>query len=423
MTPDNTIAIRASGLSKAFKIYDRPTKVLKEIVTRRKQHRERWALKDINFDVKRGEVVGILGRNGAGKSTLLKILAGTLDNTEGSYEVHGRITAILELGTGFHPDYTGRENIQMGGLCLGMSRREVEEKTDSIIAFSELEKFIDDPFKTYSTGMRSRLTFATAISVDPDILIVDEALSVGDAKFQMKCFERISRLRKDGKTILLVSHDINTITTFCDRAFILENGGVYAEGSSKLMAESYHNLLFGSAKPDALEFGANEASPSASESNEEAGTARYGDGSANILNFGIQDQKEHSTTVLHSGESYELSMTMKIMSEKDAISCGFAIKDRKGTVIYGVTNLSQSEEIPVKRGDIVTVRAHITMWLAAGDYFITLGVADPVNGEKYDFIEDAIHFTVLGPGGIFTTSLVNLNTTFSIENEDRATID
>ena len=409
MTPQPQVAISVNQLSKAFRIYERPSHVLKEIVTRKKRHRERWALDDVSFEVKRGEVVGVLGRNGAGKSTLLKILAGTLDHTSGNFDIRGRITAILELGTGFHPDYTGRENIFMGGMCLGMNREEVEGKIAGIIEFSELEEFIDDPFKTYSTGMRSRLTFATAISVDPDILIVDEALSVGDAKFQMKCFERISRLRREGKTILLVSHDINTITTFCDRAFILENGRVYAEGLAKEMAETYHHLLFGKGKQlgnlldqESFDTGNNE------------NAKRYGNGDVVVKDFGIINESGTATTILRSGDPYRLRMTFEIVNDIKSVSGGFAIKDKKGTTIYGVTNLSQNEQVDVEAGETLQLQADLVMWLAAGDYFLTLGIADPISGEKFDFIEDAIHFTVLGPSGIFTTSMVNLQTKFSV---------
>ncbi|MGY4311312.1 ABC transporter ATP-binding protein [Bradyrhizobium sp. JR3.5] len=243
------IAIHARGLRKAYRVYAHAIDPLVEVIRRVPRHTERVALQAVDLDLKRGEIVGILGRNGAGKSTLLKIIAGTLERSSGDLEVNGRITAILELGTGFHPDYTGRENIFMGGLCLGMPKAEIERKLDSIIDFSELRDVIDQPFKTYSTGMQARLTFATAISVEPDILIVDEALSVGDARFQMKCFGWIQRLKQKNATILLVSHDTNTITTFCDRALILEGGRVFAEGQAGPISVIYHNLLFG--KPEA----------------------------------------------------------------------------------------------------------------------------------------------------------------------------
>jgi lipopolysaccharide transport system ATP-binding protein len=407
-------AIRAQRLSKMYRVYVRPADILREFLTGRPRHVERWALREVSFEVAKGEVVGILGRNGAGKSTLLRILAGTLDRTEGEVEVDGRITAILELGSGFHPDYTGRENIYMGGMCLGMSRAEIGRKIDGIIEFSELARVIDQPFRTYSTGMQARLTFATAISVDPDILVIDEALSVGDAKFQMKCFGRIMDLRNRGKTILLVSHDTNTITTFCDRAIILEDGQVYAEGGAREMSVTYHNLLFGQ-RQEAL---AHFSSPSA-EGDESQASLRYGDGSVTILDFGIRDRSGQKTVVLTSGERYSLFLRARFEESVSGPSAGFAIKDRKGTVLYGVTNMSQNMPLAcVRKGAVLTAMAGITMWLAAGDYFITLGVAKIDTGAKSDFAEDAVHFRVVGAPGIFTTSLVNLETEFTVRVED-----
>jgi lipopolysaccharide transport system ATP-binding protein len=417
MDAPHSVAIRSDKLSKMYKVYVRPADILLELLTNRPRHFERWALQDVSFEVARGEVVGILGRNGAGKSTLLKILAGTLDRTGGEVAVNGRITAILELGSGFHPDYTGRENIYMGGLCLGMSRAEIDRKIDGIIEFSELAPVIDQPFRTYSTGMQARLTFATAISVDPDTLIIDEALSVGDAKFQMKCFGRILDLRNRSKTILLVSHDTNTITTFCDRAIILEGGRVYAEGGAKEMTVAYHNLLFGQQQEALAHFA---SAPMAGD--EMPAPLRYGDGSVTILDFGIRDESGKKTVLLTSGERYTLFMGARFEEAVAGVSCGFAIKDRKGTVLYGVTNVSQNMLIAgVRKGQMVTVTAQVRMWLASGDYFITLGVARTDTGEKSDFVEDAVHFRVLSPTGMFTTSVVNLETDFRLNIEDGAT--
>ncbi len=413
-------AIQAHGLSKIYKIYKiypRILDMLRESITRRSCHTKRIVLDDINLDLKRGEIVGILGRNGAGKSTLLKILAGTISRTTGELTVTGRITAILELGTGFHPEYTGRENIYMGGLCLGMTRQEIDTKLQSIIEFSELQDYIDQPFKTYSTGMQARLTFSTAISVEPDILIVDEALSVGDARFQMKCFGRIQQLRERNTTILLVSHDINTITQICDRAIILEHGRIYAEGHTKTVTSIYHKLLFGNSnlavesKSSVTTTECLQPIPSASK------TLRYGSGEGKLLDWGILDTDHNHCKVIASGTFFRLYMLLEFMQDIDNLSFGFAIKDQRGTVLWGVTNISQ--DLPAYQGRVgekLSITADGYMWLAAGNYFANLGVGHLADGEKIDFVENAIEFKVVGPAGIFTTSTVNLQTQFQISS-------
>ena len=445
----NRPVIRARELRKAYRVYPHAIDPFVEIIRRVPRHTERVALQSVDLELKRGEIVGILGRNGAGKSTLLKIIAGTLERSSGELEINGRVTAILELGTGFHPDYTGRENIFMGGLCLGITRGEIESKLNSIIEFSELRDVIDEPFKTYSTGMQARLTFATAISVEPDVLIVDEALSVGDARFQMKCFGWIQQLKQKNATILLVSHDTNTITTFCDRAMILENGRVFGEGEAKPITIIYHKLLFGRMPANAIaqptvmppleaaiavtqaraEQPARQdetsavASASAAEQPAPASghfaskAVRYGSGEAELIDWGLFDEHGHSSDLIQSGSKCRLSMRLRCDRDIPFLSCGFAIKDRKGTVLWGVTNLtSQQAAWQARSGDVLTITCDCTMWLAAGDFSVTLGAAHLHDGTKIDFMEGAIQFRVIGPEGIFTTSLVNLQSTMVISS-------
>ncbi|MDO4682724.1 MAG: ABC transporter ATP-binding protein [Lautropia sp.] len=256
--PDD-IAIRVEGLTKCFLLYDQPAHMLKQQIVGRlarllgrqppRYFREYWALKGIDFNIRRGEVVGIVGRNGAGKSTLLQILCGTLTPTGGSIELRGRVAALLELGAGFNPDFTGRENVYLNGAILGIGREEIDRRFPEIAAFADIGEFIDRPVKSYSSGMYVRLAFAVSACVEPDILIVDEALAVGDAKFQAKCFRRFEELVARGTTILLVTHSIDQITRHCDRAILLEGGVVHQMGPPRDVANTYLDLMFGVSRP------------------------------------------------------------------------------------------------------------------------------------------------------------------------------
>ncbi len=415
---DEAIAIRVEALSKVYKIYASPRDMLIERITRRQRHKTFTALRDIGLIIKRGSVMGVMGPNGAGKSTLLKLITGTIRPTTGSIDVRGRVSAILELGTGFTPHNTGRENIRMGGLCLGMTMDEIRAKEEQIIAFSELDEFIDQPFQTYSTGMQARLTFAVAISPDPDVLIVDEALAVGDARFQQKCFGRIRAMRDTGTTILLVSHDDNTISSFCDDAIILLKGKKEVEGPASDMAVKYHRILFATeaAEKNAKEKGRRHAAVTASKPNDDLeAKPAYSNGKAELIDFGLTDRQGNKISEIESGGPCRLFFRMRALTEMNGYTVGMAIRDRRATVLWGLTSMTEKFELPkLEAGQELTSATDLTMWLSEGEYFLALGSADAETGEKHVFADGSLSFRVRGPSGIFTTACVNLQSKLEI---------
>jgi lipopolysaccharide transport system ATP-binding protein len=438
MSRGSKMAIMASGLSKMFRIYAKPSDMFWEIVTRRPRFREFWALTDVSFEVRRGEMIGITGRNGAGKSTLLRILTGTLDRTKGDVLIDGIVSSILELGTGFHQEYTGRENIYMGGLCLGMPRSDIDRKLDWIIDFSELRDFIDQPFKTYSSGMQARLTFSTAICIDPDILIIDEALSVGDMKFQVKCFDKLKELRKKNGTILFVSHDLNSINTLCDRAILLEQGRIIEVGDPKHVTGCYYSMMFGgsgsstpptatSANLNKVEAGENthlgEAEREALcelarlklEHSRETGSLRYGNKKAEILDFGILDASGRRVLRLVSGQKYRFFLRALFHEALESYSLGFHIHDKRGGNVFGAS--SQSMKIPVprqERGDIMECNLDVTMCLTNGPYLLSPAIVESDDIHCDVRLHDLV-FEIAETEGIFSESVVDLAAALTLD--------
>jgi len=565
MSELSEIAIHVANLSKEFKIYSHPSDMFFEMLTGKPRYKPFWALQDVSFDVYRGQVVGLLGRNGAGKSTLLKIISGTLDKTSGEVEMHGRISSILELGTGFSGEYTGRENIYLGGLMVGLSHEEIKEKEDWIIEFSELRDFIDQPFKTYSTGMQARLTFSTAVCVDPDILIVDEALSVGDARFARKSFAKIEDFRNAGQTILLVSHDTNQVASICDHAIILENGRIFDRGDPSRLRGVYYELLFGKGdehvasaplsedtqvrqegaapvpvpftdKPEIaqeieseyclnvnlikeekgfcwridltdlpIEGDSSEKSHQSSfvlcengrplgpghclhemihnagrgyfshwgkqlffstsdnsdprtngrkyslireyalEDSSKTGESqerrnirrmalkklgltrpfvdqenthqkRYGNGKAEILDFGILDEDGKRVTHLVSGKKYIFFSRSVFYTKVNSASAGFAICNVMGVEMYSLNATPQKKIIyDVAKGELFEVRVNVSMWLTNGVYFLSVTMAEGAAEVQYDRRIDALQFEIEFRNGISTTSIVNLDETYIME--------
>jgi energy-coupling factor transporter ATP-binding protein EcfA2 len=316
--------------------------------------------------------------------------------------VDGRISALLELGAGFNPEFTGRENVFFQGAIMGLSPAQMSARFDTIAAFADIGDFIDQPVRTYSSGMFVRLAFSVAISVDPDILVVDEALSVGDSKFQAKCASWLRYQRNKGVAVLLVSHDANLITSLCDRVLLIDKGHAVAEGVPAAMTAAYHQLVFGNA---AEEVPLPINGP----------TTRYGTDEAQLLEWGFLDGEGRSCSVIESGKPFRLYMRIQFLAEVHDTSYGFAIKNRLGTVLWGQTSISQGH--PVHHGhpgDIFEIGTDGRMWLAAGDYFVSLGAAHVDDGGKIDFVEDGVEFKVIGPDGIFSDSLINMQTCLTI---------
>ncbi len=421
------IAVKVENLGKCYQIYNKPNDRLKQSIIPRLQRlfgkqpkqyfREFWALKDVSFEVKKGETVGIIGRNGSGKSTLLQMVCGTLLPTSGSIETHGRITALLELGSGFNPEFTGRENVYMNASILGLSRDEIDDKFDDILSFADIGDFIEQPVKTYSSGMVVRLAFAVQSQVSPDILIVDEALAVGDAKFQAKCFNQLKMLKDGGCSILLVTHSSEQIVTHCNSALLLENGKVFEAGEPRRIVNYYMDLLFGKEKK------APEATPlltttkCADDSpNHEATLSysedvfatrpgynpheyRWGDGSASILDFNLYAGGESYPSAITTGQNIVLTISIRFVNVLVRPILGITIKTKEGVTVYGVN--SETLDVDAIKslgqfGQVAYARASFCCLLAPGDYFISLGIATRIGEEitPHDRRYDAIHIQV-----------------------------
>lgn len=378
--------IKVSNISKIYKLYDTPTLRVKEALSLRKKkyHKNFAAIKDISFEVKRGEMLGIIGKNGAGKSTLLKIITGVLTPSSGIVEVNGKISALLELGAGFNPNYTGIENIYLNGTMIGYTREEIDKKIDKIIEFADIGDFINQPVKTYSSGMFARLAFAVAINVDPDILIVDEALSVGDVFFQAKCYKRLDELKNNGKTILFVTHDMGSILKYCDRSIIINDGVIASEGSPKEMIDIYKKIIVGQFKENKSDdaennkesFGHDEKSSSIwkdymliNPNHEE-----YGDGRAKIVDFGIFDEGNKITNTIYKMEHFTIKMRVQFFKRIENPIFAFSIKNTKGIEITGTNTIIEKVDTKViEEGQIVEISFTQKMILQGGQNLLLLG--------------------------------------------------
>lgn len=427
------IAIRVENLSKCYPLYDAPRDRLKQFILPRLQrvvgrrpknyYREFWALRDVSFEVTKGETLGIVGKNGSGKSTLLQILCGTLFPSEGQVEIKGRVAALLELGTGFNPEFTGRENVYLNASVLGLSKAEVDNKFDDITAFADIGEFIDQPVKTYSSGMFVRLAFAIQAHVDPDILIVDEALAVGDAYFVHRCMNRFYELKSQGTTVLLVTHDASAIRTLCSKALWLDQGCTKLFGQPAEVTDFYLAHLFG--QPVASTALANR-SPVLDQDNHQMGATskndsdgkvsilvpeavlpnidrRFGDQTCVIEGVGIYDEDMNRIGFCHSGSSIVLRVTIRndsLAPDKVSLQSGYVLKNWKGEELASTNTGLEGVELPrLEMGDRVTLRYRIGLpLLHPGSYAIcpTVGRRDTTGQVTVcDRVENAIVFDVV----------------------------
>jgi lipopolysaccharide transport system ATP-binding protein len=471
------VSISVDGLSKRYEIYAQPTDRLKQMVlprVRRAMHRparawfsEFWALREVGFEVRKGETVGIIGRNGSGKSTLLQMICGMLNPTLGTITVKGRVAALLELGAGFNPEFTGRENVELSGLLYGLSERELEARYDAILEFAEIGDYIDQPVKTYSSGMYLRLAFAVAINVSPDVLVLDEALSVGDEAFQRKCFARIDQIRAGGATVLFVSHAASTVIELCDRALLLDRGELLTQGSPKYVVSRYQKLLYSpadkyesvrgrikaGAEPDAIEEaigqltsasgvsatgnprGSDWAAPECGairaplvathdpgaghrsdgdESQFEAGlipksTFRYDSDGASILDPHVETPDGRRVNILQTQRHYVYTYRVRFDRSVNNVRCGMLIKTVTGLELAGCVTSWQGESLSsVAAGSELEVRFRFPCLFASGAYFLNAGVQGTLRREQVyldRWIDGAMFKVIHEPRRLTTTAM------------------
>ncbi len=404
-------SIKVKNISKVYRLYDKPMDRLREAMslTRRCLHKEYHALSDVSFNVKKGETIGLIGVNGAGKSTMLKIITGILTPTSGSVEVTGKVSALLELGAGFNPDYTGMENIYLNGTMMGCSRAEIEEKVDDILAFADIGDFIDQPVKTYSSGMFVRLAFAVAINIEPEVLIVDEALSVGDIFFQQKCYKKIKELT--GKsTVVIVSHDLNAMTKFCKRIIVLNRGRVAFDGEPNEAVTRYFKIKQGSADRGI-------ALPSGTERDYAAfkvpGRDTYSGRMDVVIEkyfYSINDIP--FAEVCREGDEIKVSMLARSSQAKDNVIVGYQIRDKYSNEVFGQTSLTSGvEQYTMPEGESLISFSFTWPEVREGDYFITLGI-----GSGYEVLDQVEECWINNI--IHLTASVGGKTIFGVFNKD-----
>ncbi|WP_277657171.1 ABC transporter ATP-binding protein [Seleniivibrio woodruffii] len=426
----NEIAIRVENLSKVYRLYNRHADRLKEALhpLRRCYHKNFYALDNLSFEIKKGDTVGIIGKNGAGKSTLLKILTGVLTPSSGSVSVNGKVSSLLELGAGFNPQMTGIENVYLNGAIMGFSTEEMNAKIDEILSFADIGDFVYQPVKTYSSGMFARLAFAVAINVEPEILIVDEALSVGDVFFQTKCMAKMKAMVNKGITVLFVTHDIHAVRTFCSKAMYLENGRIIGFGDVEQLTSDYMRIQRDSANSalQSSELKISDMSDQPAIETQEAKSSEYsgildlsgkkalqgihsGNGKATILDFAILDKNGFQVSEIESCAEYSILMGIKFHEDMDSFAVVAPVRSLNGEQQIGVSS-SASKAVfpPVKKDSVFVVRINSVMNIKQGAYTLTLAVELPIIlNEIHEFlhvIENCAAFKVVWGSHRFPTT-------------------
>ena len=409
-------AIQVKHLDKMYKLYNKPSDRLRETLGFKVPVREHYALRDVNFQVERGETVGIIGTNGSGKSTILKIITGVLNPTAGEVKVDGRISALLELGAGFNMEYTGIENVYLNGTMMGFSKEEVDARLQDILDFADIGDFVYQPVKSYSSGMFVRLAFAVAINIDPEILIVDEALSVGDVFFQAKCYRKFEEFKKMGKTILFVSHDLSSISRYCDRVILLNKGVKLEEGSPKQMVDMYKQLLVGQDPAKAEEKKEEQKESWSQQFQVNPNMLEYGTKLAEIVDFAVLDDKNRCTNTIEKGSSFRIRMKVVFHQDIQEPIMAYTFKDIKGTEITGTNTLFEKAEVKcAEAGKECVVTFSQEMNLQGGEYLLSFGCTGYKAGDFTVFhrLYDACNITVVSHKN--TVGFYDMNSRVSVE--------
>ncbi|MBR6769935.1 MAG: ABC transporter ATP-binding protein [Lachnospiraceae bacterium] len=412
------IAIQVTGVKKIYKLYDKPSDRLKEALglTKKKKYKEHHALDGVDLTVYEGEMVGIIGTNGSGKSTILKIITGVLNPSSGRVRVNGRISALLELGAGFHMEYNGIENIYLNGTMIGFSKEEIDRKLSSILEFADIGDYVYQPVKTYSSGMFVRLAFAVAINIEPEILIVDEALAVGDVFFQAKCYHKFEEFKKMGKTILFVSHDLSSISKYCDRVVLLNQGVKLGEGSAREMIDIYKRVLVGQ-----YTAGGDEAGNFLEEGESQGGAAvnpellEYGTKAAQITEYYITDEAGIRTTAIIKGQQFTIHLKVEFSEDVPAPIFAFTVKNVKGTEITGTNTMVEKAFLKsVQAGERKEVTFSQRMSLQGGEYLLSFGVTgyERDTFQVYHRLYDVVNLTVISDKD--TVGYYDMNTTITV---------